>query len=88
MGLIQSVIEKGGVPTVSISVVETVTKKVQPPRALIVDSPFGYPLIEADNDRVQRGVIRAALALLSSPDPLPLFRSFAGREVDGEEGSS
>jgi D-proline reductase (dithiol) PrdB len=64
VGLIQSVIEKAGIPTVSISMLREVTERVDPPRVLFVDSPFGYPLGAPNDVEVQRRTILAALALL------------------------
>ncbi len=75
-GLIQSVIEREGIPTVSTTVVREVTDKVKPPRALFNDRPFGYPLGEPGNAELQTGVIRAALALLSRPVEAPLIESY------------
>lgn len=77
-GLIQSVIEKAGIPTVSTTVVREVTEKVAPPRALLNDRPFGYPLGEPNNAELQSSVIRAALALLSRPVDKPLIEPFLG----------
>src|SRR5258708_5076411 len=44
VGLIQSIIEKAGIPTVSVTMLREITKRVAPPRALFVDLPLGYPL--------------------------------------------
>ncbi len=65
VGLVQSVIEKSGIPTVSITLLPEVTERVQPPRALGVDRPLGYPLGEPDNAPMQRRIIMAALQLLA-----------------------
>jgi hypothetical protein len=72
VGLVQSVIEKAGIPTVSITLLREVTERVQPPRALAVDRPLGYPLGEPHNVSVQKRIILAALNLLAQPvsDPL------------------
>jgi D-proline reductase (dithiol) PrdB len=42
-GLLQSLIEKAGIPTVSISLLVDVTARVEPPRVLVVNRPLGYP---------------------------------------------
>ena len=65
VGLVQSVIEKSGIPTVSITLLAEVTERVRPPRALAVDRPLGYPLGEPDNAPLQRRIITAALQLLA-----------------------
>jgi D-proline reductase (dithiol) PrdB len=69
VGLIQSVIEKAGIPTVSVSVLREVTERVDPPRALFVDFPLGYPLGAACDAALQTRIIVAMLALLREPVP-------------------
>jgi hypothetical protein len=76
VGLIASVIEKAGIPTVGLSLLQLVTKKVRPPRALFVPFPFGYPLGKPNDAKLQHEIIRAALELLESPDELPILRNF------------
>lgn len=76
VGLIQSIIEKSGIPTVSITLLPAITERVQPPRALIVDRPLGYPLWEPDNPALQKRIILAALGLLSRAIEQPLLAEF------------
>ena len=64
VGLIQSVIERAGIPTVSITLLREVTEHVAPPRALAVDRPLGYPLGEPDAQERQREIILRALEML------------------------
>jgi hypothetical protein len=64
VGLVQSIIEKSGIPTVSITLLTEVTERVAPPRALPVDRPLGYPLGEPNNPELQKRIILDALALL------------------------
>jgi hypothetical protein len=64
VGLIQCVIEKTGIPTVSVSVLQEVTARVNPPRALFVDFPLGYPLGLPNDARLQTQVMKVALAML------------------------
>lgn len=73
VGLIQSTIEAAGIPTVSISLLREVTEKVKPPRVLFVDRPLGFPLGYPGDKKVQREILREALALLSEAS-LPLWR--------------
>ncbi|MEJ2147478.1 MAG: hypothetical protein P8020_20330 [Acidobacteriota bacterium] len=75
VGLIQSVIEKAGIPTVSITLLREVTEKVQPPRALFVPFPLGYPLGKPADPGLQRRIIVAALSLLEK-ESLPLIEEF------------
>ncbi|MCC6367844.1 MAG: hypothetical protein IT165_30335 [Bryobacterales bacterium] len=76
MGLIQSVVERSGIPTVSVTVLREITERVGPPRALFVDRPLGYPL-GAPNDRVaQRRLIVTALSLLESGEERPFVKEY------------
>ena len=71
VGLVQGVIEKSGIPTVSITLLPEITERVAPPRVLAVDRPLGYPLGEPNNPALQKRIMRDALALLAmSPDDL------------------
>ena len=69
VGLIQSIIEKAGIATVSITLLREITEKVDPPRALFVNRPLGYPLGAPNDVQVQCQIILSALALLSRPVP-------------------
>jgi hypothetical protein len=76
VGLVQSVIEKSGIPTVSITLLPEVTRRVRPPRALAVDRPLGYPLGEPGNAVLQKDIIEAALRLLHQPVGEPFVVEF------------
>ena len=65
VGLIQSVIEKAGIPTTSVSVLREVTERVAPPRTLFLDFPLGYPLGAPNDPALQTRIVLDALALLS-----------------------
>lgn len=69
-------IEKAGIPTVGLSLLRMVTKKVRPPRSLYVPFPFGYPLGKPNDAKFQHRIIRAALDLLENPEELPILRNF------------
>lgn len=75
-GLLQSIIEKEGIPTVSISLLVDVTKRVEPPRALIIDRPLGYPLGEPNNPELQKRIMQAAFDLLPRAVADPLLANF------------
>jgi hypothetical protein len=77
VGLVQSVIEKGGIPTVSITLVVEITRRVAPPRSLVVDRPLGYPLGEPNNPDLQKSIMRKAFKLLEQPVLEPLIVSLA-----------
>lgn len=76
VGLVQSIIEKAGIPTVSITLLSEVTRRVKPPRALAVDRPLGYPLGEPGNAVLQKEIIKSALKLLQEPVSEPLIVTF------------
>ena len=76
VGLIQSIVEKAGIPAASVTLCREITERVIPPRALFVDLPFGYPL-GAPNDAVlQTRIILSALALLTEPVPPAIVQDF------------
>jgi D-proline reductase (dithiol) PrdB len=70
------VIEKSGIPTVSISLLREVTERVMPPHALAVDRPLGYPLGAPREIDLQKRIVMAALELLSRPIREPLIGEF------------
>lgn len=76
VGLVQSVIEKSGIPTVSITLLREVTERVQPPRALVVDRPLGYPLGAPHDDILQRQIVMAALELVLRSIHEPLIMDY------------
>ena len=69
VGLIQSIIEKAGIPTASVTLLREVTERVDPPRTLFVDRSFGYPLGAPNDASLQRVIILAMLALLKETVP-------------------
>ena len=77
VGLIQRAVEATGISTVSITLDESITKRVKPPRALSVSYRFGYPLGEPNNPELQHAIIAEALALLVDKGTPPILRGFA-----------
>ena len=75
VGLIQQAIEYADITTVSLSLLREITEKIQPPRALYVPFPLGYPLGEPNNVELQMRVIQAAFALLPRND-VPVLETF------------
>lgn len=57
-------LERQGIATVAIQLLRMVAERVQPPRALFVPFPHGYPLAATGEPGRQRVVIDAALRLL------------------------
>jgi hypothetical protein len=76
VGLISSIIEKAGIPTVGVSLLREVAEKVRPPRTLYVPFPFGYPLGKPNQPALQHQVIEASLNLLGAKNPLPILADF------------
>ena len=75
-------IEKAGIPTVSITLLREVTEKVKPPRALFVDRSFGYPLGQPNDRSLQREIIQSALGLLNEARKLPILAAFEEKSPD------
>ena len=76
VGLIQSIIEKAGIPTASVTLFREVTERVDPPRTLFVDLPFGYPLGAPNDAPLQTVIVMALLSLLSERVPPALRWDF------------
>ncbi len=74
VGLIQRAVEASGISTVSITLIEGITRKVRPPRALAVPYGFGHPLGEPNNPELQHAIIAEALALLEDTAELPILK--------------
>ena len=74
VGLIQRVVEAAGISTVSITLIEDITRRVKPPRALAVPYGFGHPLGEPNNPALQHAIIAEALALLVDTAEPPILK--------------
>ena len=74
VGLIQRAVEEVGITTVSIALVESIAKRVKPPRALLVPYRFGHPLGEPNNPTLQHAIIAEALELLENEEPSPILK--------------
>ena len=74
VGLIQRAVEEVGISTVSITLVKSMTKRIKPPRALVVPYRFGNPLGEPNNPTLQHAIIAEALSLLSENKPTPILK--------------
>ncbi|MDE0637430.1 MAG: hypothetical protein OXI43_16465 [Candidatus Poribacteria bacterium] len=75
VGLIQRAVEEVGITTVSIALVESIAKRVKPPRALLVPYRFGHPLGEPNNLTLQHAIIGEALELLQDERTPPILKS-------------
>lgn len=77
VGLIQSIIEKAGIPTASVTLLREITERVAPPRALFVEFPLGFPLGAPNAPALQTEIILATLGLLAESIPPAIIRDFA-----------
>lgn len=82
VGLIQRAVEEVGISTVSIALVESIAKKVKPPRALLVPYRFGHPLGEPNNPTLQHAIIAEALALLQDEGTPPILKRSNSQKGD------
>jgi len=57
-----------------------VTRKVRPPRALVVPYPLGYPLGMPNEIETQRAILRALLALCERTD-VPVLADLRANEA-------
>lgn len=78
VGLVAAIIEKSGIPTVTVSLLREMTMKVKPPRALFVPFPFGYPLGEPAQPELQHKIIQQTLRLLEQPVAAPVLQDYKG----------
>ena len=85
VGLIQRAVEAVGISTVSITLIEDITRRVKPPRALAVPYPFGHPLGEPNNPELQHAIIAEALALLADTAEPPIFKVVDTFDVGSEQ---
>jgi len=76
VGLIASVIEKTGIPTVCLSLLREAAVKVKPPRCLFVPFSHGYPLGKPNQPELQHRVLAAALDLLKAQGSEPILQEF------------
>ena len=64
MGLIAREIEGRGIPTVSLTSAWSITRRVNPPRAVYTDFPLGHTAGKPHDPRLQRRIMQDALAAL------------------------
>jgi hypothetical protein len=76
VGLAQQIVEERGIPTASITLLEGITRRIRPPRALSVPYPLGFPLGEPVDPGLQTAILRALLALVERTD-VPVLANFS-----------
>lgn len=67
MGLVARAVEAAGIPTVTLSVVRSMTEATPAPRNVLVRFRLGQVLGEPGNVAQQQAVLRAALDAVSAP---------------------
>ena len=77
VGLIAGALERRGIATTSVTMLNEVTVKVRTPRALAVPYALGYPLGKPGDPALQTRILRAAFALLDAPGPGPVLADFS-----------
>lgn len=83
MGLIASVIENQGIPTLCLSLLREVTSKVKPPRCLFLPFPDGHALGKANERELRHRIIHSVLELLEETSADPLLRHFVSSASAG-----
>ncbi len=78
VGLVGAELERRGVVTAGLSLLPEITRKIQPPRALEVPYPLGFPLGQPNDPTLQLRVLRALLRL-TSRDDVPVVEVFDER---------
>ena len=68
MGLVQREVEAAGISTISISLSQEVTAKVNPPRAVYTGFPLGHPLGFPGQPSQQMWILRQTLGFLETID--------------------
>jgi hypothetical protein len=71
VSLVAAELERRGIPTVAISLLQLVAERVRPPRALVVPFRHGYPLGRPGDPAGQLAVLEAALGLLEDDSLAP-----------------
>lgn len=62
MGLIARRVEADGIPTTSLTSALSITRSVDPPRAVFLDYPLGHTAGKPKDPELQREIVAAALA--------------------------
>jgi len=79
VGLLQSIIEREGTPTIALTFSADLTQQIGTPRALAVRFPYGAPFGDPHNRWLQTRILREALDLLESATAPNTIRASAYR---------
>lgn len=78
MGLVARELERRGIATVCLAMLEEVAEKVKPPRTLLVPFGWGQPLGPPGRADLHRRVAETALAMLEEDVGPAVIRAFGG----------
>ncbi len=85
MGLIARQVEADGIPTLSMSSAFSITRSVDPPRAVFLDYPLGHTAGKPLNARLQREIVVASLAAFEELDRPGAVKMLPFRWSDDDE---
>ncbi len=85
MGLIARRVEADGIPTLSMSSALSITRSVNPPRAVFLDYPLGHTAGKALDTGLQREIVAASLAAFQELDRPGAVKMLPFRWSDDDE---
>lgn len=85
MGLIAREVEQRGIPTVCLSSAYSITRAVNPPRAVFIDFPLGHTAGKAGDKAGQRRIMIDTLSALDSIQVPGTIRVLPYRWADTDE---
>lgn len=85
MGLIARQVEADGIPTVSMSSALSITRSVNPPRAVFLDYPLGHTAGKPLDAGLQREIMAASLAAFEELDRPAAVKMLPFRWSDDDE---
>jgi hypothetical protein len=62
VGLVQRVLDEEGISTISLTLSASITRRIKPSRALLVEHPFGLPMGDLHDDATHDAVLEEMLA--------------------------
>ncbi len=84
MCLVAAELERQGIATVTLQLLEPLAKKITPPRALYLPFAHGYPLQAPHDAEAQRAVMQHALSMLeTATGPPPVTARFSSAAETG-----
>lgn len=62
MGLVQRVLDEAGLPTISLTMIASITRLIRPSRALLIEHPFGLTMGDVGDRETQSAVLQEMLS--------------------------